>query len=64
MKIGCDIDGVLSDFSSSLFAIVNELWPGRISSKYIVKDWNYVDVIAKNEWSTIWNKIENTPFFW
>lgn len=64
MKIGCDIDGVLSDFSSSLFAIVNELWPGRISSKYIVKDRNYVDVIAKNEWSTIWNKIENTPFFW
>lgn len=64
MRIGTDIDGVLADFSNSLFKIVNDLWPGRISSKYIVKDWNYTDVIAKNEWPIIWSEIQSTPFFW
>lgn len=64
MRIGFDLDGCLSNFTLSFIQIVNGIWPGRISLKYIVKDWDFADVIAKDEWPIIWNKIENTSFFW
>lgn len=64
MKIWIDIDGVLSAFTPNVVQIANELWPGKIPLDYFPRDWDYSDVLSKEEWDEIWQNVAKIPDFW
>lgn len=67
MIIAFDIDGVLADFTSNVRLIAKELWPGqnKIPDDYQGPyDWNYTDILNKEDWNQIWDQIKQTNGFW
>lgn len=64
MKIFFDLDGCLTDFTSNLITVANSLWPGKMPPDYIPTNWNYTDVLTKQEFSEIWDEIHKIPNFW
>lgn len=64
-RFGIDIDGVLADFSGGALKIVREVFPEKaIPSDYIPTDWNFSDIVTKEEWNVVWDRIKKTPAFW
>lgn len=68
MIIGCDIDGVLSDFNTSFVDVVisvtgKDLFPPR---PFEIPTWHYPEHYgySNDELRTVWAQIEQDPLFW
>jgi 5' nucleotidase, deoxy (Pyrimidine), cytosolic type C protein (NT5C) len=64
MKFAIDLDGVLANFTAQVTKVANELWPGKIPEGFAPDNWDYVGTLTKSEWSEIWVRIKQTPYFW
>lgn len=64
MRIAVDIDGVLGDFIKNLAPIVNDIFPGRIGDNYQPKDWDFTDVLSKEEFKLVWRAVKQCNNFW
>lgn len=65
-KIAVDVDGVLSNFVRGFNAIIDELWPGRLSSDFVQSSWNWEDCtdLTKAEISQVWDRLKGLAYFW
>ena len=64
MKIWIDLDGVISAFTPNVIRVANELWPNKLPLDYVPQDWNYTEVLSKDEWDKIWEVAKTIPDFW
>jgi len=64
LRISVDIDGVISDFGSNAIEVANLLWPGKIPPGYQPPDWDWTDMLTKQDWKELWTAIKATPHFW
>lgn len=64
MRFGIDLDGCIANFTASVVAIGNSLWPGKFPPSYVPENWNYEGYLTDVEWAQIWTVIKDTPYFW
>jgi 5'(3')-deoxyribonucleotidase len=64
MRFGIDLDGVLADFGARIIEVANKLWPGKLAEGYVPASWDYTDVFSKEDWSSVWEEVKRTPYFW
>lgn len=63
--ISIDCDGVLDSFESGVVPIVNRLWPEKnVPANYIPQNWDWTELLTKEQWTEVWSEIKKTPFFW
>jgi 5'(3')-deoxyribonucleotidase len=63
-KIAVDADGVLADFDEGFIEIVNKMFPGRIPANYVHHDWDYSEVLAKDEVGKVFSRIRHHNNWW
>lgn len=65
MKIGFDIDGVLAHFDRAFSAFANRVFgEKRIPDDYVPGDWNWSDVITRDEERMLWKELRKEEKFW
>ncbi|MCK9428744.1 MAG: hypothetical protein M0R17_01885 [Candidatus Omnitrophica bacterium] len=68
MRIGFDIDGVLSNFTIAFTTILNEINPNCpvLSDNTKVFDWDYTKFlpVTNQQINQAWGVIKNNPYFW
>lgn len=64
-KIGIDIDGVLANFGDAFSNLVRTVYGrGKIPVGYIPGDWDWSDVLSKEEVSNLWKEFAGERNFW
>lgn len=65
MKIGFDVDGVLSDFIKAFGNVARSLYGSkRIPANFVPTDWNFGNLLTKEEMKETWKAVANTENFW
>lgn len=65
LNIGVDVDGVLSDFTSSARKLLKELFNGKPSDDLIQTSWAFDSLgITPEEESWMWKRIDTIPNWW
>jgi hypothetical protein len=64
LRFGLDLDGVLANFGAQVISAANRLWPNKMPEDYVPDNWDYADVLNKEDWKAVWAEIKATPDFW
>jgi deoxypyrimidine-specific 5' nucleotidase type C protein (NT5C) len=65
MRFGVDIDGVFAQFIPEVVTITNRLWPSKnVPLDYQPDNWDFPDILTKDEWKQVWLEIRKTHGFW
>jgi hypothetical protein len=65
MKIGFDVDGVLADFIKAFGDIARNVYGRkRIPENFVPTDWNFGNLLTKEELAETWKEVENTKDYW
>lgn len=65
MKIGIDVDGVLANFCEGFQEVGRKLFgKDKFPQGYVPHDWNWTDIITKDEERLMWQELLKTSDFW
>lgn len=65
MKIGFDVDGVLADFIRGFGDVARGLYGSmRVPEDFIPTDWNFGNLLTKDELDTTWKAVAGIENFW
>ena len=64
MRIGIDLDGVLGDFTGSFFEVSRRVVGKPDLGVTFTADWDFKDIMTKEEVSKSWEAVKNTRNFW
>ncbi len=65
IKIGVDIDGVLSDFTTAARAVCKRLFNGKPDDSIIQTGWGFDSLgLSKDEENLMWRTIDTIPNWW
>lgn len=68
MKIGIDVDGILSDFITSFVKVLNKLFPQlSLPADFQPTDWGWHNIsppLDDKMMGRAWDSVRNTPNFW
>lgn len=64
LTISLDIDGVFASFENGFSKVVNSIYPNRIPYGYSPKDWDWSEILTKEELKTSWDKTLQMEDFW
>lgn len=64
MKIGFDVDGVLADFIGAFGDVARKLYGERVPVNFVPTDWNFGNLLTKEELHAVWKAVSTTENFW
>lgn len=64
MRFGVDIDGIVASFISAFVREVNNIWLGKLPVDYQPSDWDWSDVLAKDDINQVWARIKASHNWW